>query len=142
MCFPCLFNYAFSLCFCNNAPLFAFTEQLHQDVQVQLADVPALEPVRAVPAAGQLLLPVPAGSADDPGHLLSDTHHHGRAAAHGPGADGRQGRLRRLPAPRQRLASQQPPFQGAARGPPRGGALGSGAGGRRHPHGERPVCCC
>ena len=57
------------------------TEQLHQDVQVHPADVLAAEPVRAVPAAGQLLLCMSAGSAVDRSHQLPDAHHHATATA-------------------------------------------------------------
>lgn len=55
---------------------FVFSEQLHQDVQVQCADVPATEPLRTVPAPCQLLLPVPVGAAGDPSHQLANPNHH------------------------------------------------------------------
>ena len=53
-----------------------FSEQLHQDVQVQCADVPATEPLRTVPAPCQLLLPVPVGAAGDTSHQLANPNHH------------------------------------------------------------------
>lgn len=71
-------------------------EQLHQDVQVLGGDVSAAEPAGAVPAARQLLLPVPAGAAADPGHILADAHHHGHTADRGASPHSCQGRLRRL----------------------------------------------
>lgn len=71
-------------------------EQLHQDVQVQRGDVPAAEPARAVPAARQLLLPVPAGAAAHPGHLLADADHHRHPAHWRTRLDRGQRRLRRF----------------------------------------------
>ena len=59
---------------CNG--LCVFSEQLHQDVQVQCADVPATEPLRTVPAPCQLLLPVPVGAAGDTSHQLANPNHH------------------------------------------------------------------
>jgi len=56
--------------------LCVFSEQLHQDVQVQCADVPATEPLRTVPAPRQLLLPVPVGAAGDTSHQLANPNHH------------------------------------------------------------------
>lgn len=52
------------------------TEQLHQNIEVLYSNVPAAELAGAVPAAGQFLLPVPAGAAADPGHLVADSYHH------------------------------------------------------------------
>lgn len=69
-------------------------EQLHQNFQVHGADVSASEPLRAVPAARQLLFPVPAGAAADPGHLVADMDHHRGAAYRCAAAHRHQGRLR------------------------------------------------
>jgi len=44
---------------------------LHQDVQVQRADIPATEPLWTVPSPCQHLLPVSVGAADDPSHQLT-----------------------------------------------------------------------
>ena len=56
--------------------LCVYSEQLHQEVQVQCAEVPATEHLRTVPAPFQLLLPVPVGAAADPNHQLANPNHH------------------------------------------------------------------
>lgn len=77
-------------------PVLVVTEQLHQDVEVLDHHVPATEPAGAVPAARELLLPVPAGAAADPGHLLAHADHHRHPTHRGARPHCRQGRLRRL----------------------------------------------
>lgn len=52
------------------------TEQLHQNFKILYNNVPAAELAGAIPAAGQLLFPVPAGAAADPGHLVADSYYH------------------------------------------------------------------
>lgn len=72
------------------------TEQLHQDLEVLDHHVPATESAGAVPTARELLLPVPAGAAADPGHLLAHADHHRHPAHRGARPHRRQGRVRRL----------------------------------------------
>lgn len=70
--------------------------QLHQDVQVHAPDVRPAEPVRAVSAPCQLLLPLPADPPADPDHLLAHAHHHRRPAHLRALHHRHQGRLRWL----------------------------------------------
>lgn len=62
---------------------FLFIEQLHKDVQVFGSDVPTIEFVRAISAARQLLLPMPAGASNDTRHILFDPHYDSYTAHRG-----------------------------------------------------------
>ena len=54
---------------------FLSAEQLHQDVQIHIADVRAPQLIWAVSALGQLLFPVPFGASVYPIHFVVDAHH-------------------------------------------------------------------
>lgn len=69
------------------------TEQLYQNIKIFRVDVPATEPVRAVPKAGELLFSVPSSAPTYPSYQQFDAHHHSYPLDWGARSHCRQRRL-------------------------------------------------
>lgn len=71
-------------------------DELHQNVEVHPVHVPTAQLIRAIPAASQLLFPVPNDAADDIDNIVVDSYHHLDTIDRGADNYCHQGRIRRL----------------------------------------------